>query len=361
MRKLATIRKIDEVLPIEGADAIVLVKIDGWQCVALKEEFNVGDRCVYFEIDSFIPLIPQVEHLRARAYKKMGDKEGIRIKTIKLRGQISQGLALPVSKFFEMFDGSPQDEGQELSEYFFVGNDISDLIGVEKFDPPVPAQLAGQVRGNFPGFIVKTDQERCQNIAGKIFSEEMLNTRYEVTMKMDGTSFTGYYRDNDIGVCSRNMDLAVDDSNAGNSYVRMYLDSKLYAVLHEFGGNIAIQGELMGPGILKNREVLACNQLYVFNIYDIDKAEFVSTDVRKEIIEKLYNNGLNRLMVTHVPVMATNVTLAELGITNLAELLAYAEGPSINHKIREGLVFKSMDGQFSFKVINNKFLLKEED
>ena len=111
MRKLASIRKIKEILPIEGADLIVLVKIDDWQCVALKTEFSVGDLCVYFEIDSFIPIIPQVEHLRAKAYKKMGDKEGIRIKTIKLKGQISQGLALPVHAFFDMFTASKFDEG----------------------------------------------------------------------------------------------------------------------------------------------------------------------------------------------------------------------------------------------------------
>jgi hypothetical protein len=161
MRKLASIRQISEIQPIEGADLIVRVKVDDWYCVALKSEFSVGDLCVYFEIDSFIPIIPQVEHLRARAYKKMLDKEGVRIKTIRLKGQISQGLVLPVRLFFDMFAGSKFDEGQELSEYFFIGNDVSDLIGVEKYEQPIPAELSGKVTGNFPVFIKKTDQERC--------------------------------------------------------------------------------------------------------------------------------------------------------------------------------------------------------
>jgi RNA ligase (TIGR02306 family) len=146
MRKLASIRQITEILPIEGADLIVRVRVDDWYCVALKTEFKPGDLCVYFEIDSFIPIIPQVEHLRAKAFKRMGEKEGIRIKTIRLKGQISQGLALPVHAFFDMFANSKFDEGQELSEYFFVGNDVSDLIGVEKYEQPIPAELGGQVK-----------------------------------------------------------------------------------------------------------------------------------------------------------------------------------------------------------------------
>src|SRR5271165_4747878 len=191
MRKLATIRTIDEVLPIEGADNIVLVKIDGWQCVALKTEFVQGDQCIYFEIDSFIPLIPQVEHLRARAYKKMGDKEGIRIKTIKLRGQISQGLALPLSSFPILYDHIPicgwspfHYTEAELAALYKKGaeelaqRDFSELLGVVLYEPPIPTQLGGQVRGNFPSFIQKTDQERCQNMVAEIFTYNK-DSRYE--------------------------------------------------------------------------------------------------------------------------------------------------------------------------------------
>ena len=360
MRKLASIRQITEILPIEGADLIVRVKVDDWYCVALKTEFSVGDKCVYFEIDSFIPIIPQVEHLRARAYKKMGEKEGIRIKTIKLKGQISQGLVLPVHAFFDMFVDSDFDEGQELSEYFFLGNDVSELIGVEKYEPPVPAELGGQVKGNFPGFIKKTDQERCQNIGYRIFTENK-DTTYEITMKLDGTSFTGFQNKGDDGVCGRNWQLQLDEWNANNALVRMYVDSKMQSALQAYGRNIAVQGEFMGPKIQGNRENLVSYTLFVFDIYDIDNQCQLGPDDRREALQALYDLGMNKKMVQHVPILAYNVTLADMGITDVAGLLKDAEGESIVHPVREGKVYKSMNGQFSFKAISNAFLLKEKD
>ena len=360
MRKLASIRKISEILPIEGADLIVRVKVDDWYCVALKTEFKVGDLCVYFEIDSFIPVMPQVEHLRAKAFKRMGEKEGIRIKTIKLKGQISQGLALPVHAFFDMFAGSKFDEGQELSEYFCVGNDVTDLIGVEKYEQPIPSELNGQVKGNFPTFIKKTDQERCQNIGSRIFNERK-DTTYEITMKLDGTSFTGFHNNGEDGVCGRNWQLQMDEWNANNTLVRLYVDSCLQSALQAYGKNIAVQGELMGPKIQANREGLVAYTLYVFDIYDIDAQAQLGPDARRDALQALYDLGLNKTIVQHVPIFAYNVSMADMGITDVAGLLKDAEGPSINHAIREGKVYKSMDGQFTFKAISNAFLLKEKD
>ncbi len=353
MRKLASIRQITEILPIEGADLIVRVRVDDWYCVALKTEFAVGDLCVYFEIDSFIPLIPQVEHLRARAYKKMGDKEGIRIKTIKLKGQISQGLALPLSVL-----GRPEETFAINPNS--IGADVSDQLGVEKYEQPIPAELNGQVKGNYPGCIKKTDQERCQNIGYRIFNENK-DTTYEVTMKLDGTSFTGFYNNSEDGVCGRNWQLQLDEWNANNALVRMYVDSNLQSALQTYGRNIAVQGEFMGPKIQANREGLTVYTLFVFDIYDIDAQAQLSPDNRKVVLQALYDLGMNKTMVQPVPISAYNVTLEELGITNVAGLLKAAEGPSIHHAIREGEVYKSMDGQFSFKAISNAFLLKEKD
>jgi RNA ligase (TIGR02306 family) len=360
MRKLASIRQITEILPIEGADLIVRVRVDDWYCVALKTEFKPGDLCVYFEIDSFIPIIPQVEHLRAKAFKRMGEKEGIRIKTIRLKGQISQGLALPVHAFFDMFANSKFDEGQELSEYFFVGNDVSDLIGVEKYEQPIPAELGGQVKGNFPSFIKKTDQVRCQNIGYKIITENV-DTKYEVTMKLDGTSFTGFYNNGNDGVCGRNWQLKLDEWNANNALVRMYIDSKMQSALQAYGRNIAVQGEFMGPKIQGNREGLLFYTLFVFDIYDIDNQRQLGVDDRRDALQSLYDHGMDMTLVQHVPIFGYNVTLADMGVSNVPELLADAEGRSLNHEVREGKVYKSMDGQFTFKVISNAFLLGEKD
>ena len=353
MRKLASIRQIKEILPIEGADLIVLVKIDDWQCVALKTEFVAGDLCVYFEIDSFIPIIPQVEHLRAKAYKKMGEKEGIRIKTIKLKGQISQGLALPLSVL-----GKPEDIFTISNGC--IGADVSEQLGVEKYEQPIPQELNGQVKGNFPTFIKKTDQERCQNIGYKIFTEHK-DTTYEVTMKLDGTSFTGFQYNGDDGVCGRNWQLQLDEWNANNALVKMYVDSKMQSALKAYGRNIAVQGEFMGPKIQANREGLLFYTLFVFDIYDIDNQCQLGADDRRAALQALYDNGMDMTMVQHVPIFAYNVTLEDLGITDVAGLLKAAEGKSLNHAIREGDVYKSMDGQFSFKAISNAFLLKEKD
>ncbi len=359
MRKLASIRRILALNPIEGADAIELATVDGWKVVVKKGEFASGELCVYFEIDSFLPVVPMFEFLRKSSFRKMGELEGFRLRTIKLRGQVSQGLVIPIPHelevewlhtFFNFADARPLREG----------DDVTELLGVKKYEPPVPVELAGQIRGNFPGFIKKTDQERCQNLVDEIFVVNK-DARYEVTMKMDGTSFTGFYVDGEEGVCGRNWELKLDESNATNTLVRTHIDSKLMEVLRKYGKNYAVQAELMGPGIQKNREALKAPGLFVFDIYDIDGSGYVAPEGRHQILQDLQELGLDVSIVRHAPVMHLNVTLAELGITNLAELLAFAEGPSLVHPIREGLVFKRMDGGFSFKTISNKFLLKEED
>lgn len=159
-RKLASIRVVSEIKPIEGADNIELAIVDGWQCVVKKGEFFEGQPCVYFEIDSFLPIKPVFEFLRKSSYRKMGMKEGFRLKTIRLRGQISQGLVLGLSIL---------PEG--LEPCFFENSnhkDVSDILGVIKYEPPIPACLVGKVKGNFPSFIRKTDLERVQNIWNEI-------------------------------------------------------------------------------------------------------------------------------------------------------------------------------------------------
>jgi RNA ligase (TIGR02306 family) len=353
MRKLVTIERIDEVLPIEGADAIVLVKVKGWQCVAKVGEFKVGDLCVYFEIDSFLPVIPMFEFLRKSSFKRMGELEGFRIKTIRLRNQLSQGLALPLSVL-----GKPE-EVFTIGEGC-IGAEVTEDLGVKKYEPPVPVELAGQIRGNFPSFIKKTDQERCQNIGPEIFVENE-GSRYEVTMKMDGTSFTAFYADEEEGVCGRNWELQLDGKNDGNALVRMFINSGLQAALRGLGLNYAVQGELMGPGIQGNREGLKAHRLFVFDIYDIDGGCYLAPDARHRVMDELWAVGMSRQMVEHAPVIERNATLSSLGITTVAQLLAFAEGPSYLHPIREGFVFKREDGGFSFKAISNKFLLKEKD
>ena len=169
MRKLATIRTIKSILPIEGADRIELAVVDGWKCVIKKGEFSEGDSVVYCEIDSFLPIREEFEFLRKSSFKKMGDDEGFRLRTVKLRGQISQGLLI-----------DPAVLNRECS----VGEDVTAELGILKYEPPIPACLTGSVVGPFPSAISKTDEERIQNLASDYGSYQ--NKPFFVSEKLDG-------------------------------------------------------------------------------------------------------------------------------------------------------------------------------
>ena len=336
-RKLVTLRKIDELRPIVGADAIECAVIGGWNVVVKKGEFQPGDACVYFEIDSFLPESdPRFAFLMKGGVREQDGVRGHRLRTIKLRGQLSQGLALPVSSFPELqtLFGPPL-------------HDYSELFGVVKWDPPVPAQLAGQVKGLFPSFIRKTDQERAQNLVSEIFAQP--DRLYEVT------SVTIYHYNGEVGVCSRNLELKLEDDTS--TLVRLAKETGLLNALRETGNNFAVQAELMGPGIQGNREGLKQPQLFIFDVFNIDTACYLPPAVRREFVRALTAGMLN---VSHVPVLHDVTALSTLA-GNVADLLKVAEGPSLNHKEREGVVFKALDGQFSFKAISNKFLLGEKD
>jgi len=363
MRKLATIRKINNLLPIEGADRIMAAVIDGWTVVVKKNEFEVGDLCVYFEIDSFLPDgNPAWQHLVEKHPRIFEGNRGHCLRTVRLRGQISQGFAASV--ITEYPNGLPFGSGvitNTLGDEKFIneGDDVSDFLGIVKYEPPIPTQLGGQVRGNFPSFIPKTDQDRCQNLIGKIFHEN-IDAWYEVSMKMDGSSFTAFYNNDHDGVCGRNWELDVNEENKTNSMVRMYVDSKLQAALCKLRLNIAVQGELQGTGIQGNKEGFKSHKLAIFDIYDIDNGYYLTPIERLEIVDRLWKLDVNKEMVVHVPVLHMNVSLQELKITDMNLLLEFAKGPSINAAMREGVVFKRIDGKFSFKVINNDWLLKNE-
>lgn len=342
-RKLATVRRITSIKPIPGADAIECAVVDGWQVVVKKGEFQPGDSVIYFEIDSVLPVLPEFEFLRKSCYVKrewLPNGEGFRLRTIKLRGQISQGLVVPISS-----------TNIVVSE---PGADLSDALGVVKWDPPVPAQLAGQAEGNFPSFIRKTDEERCQNIVSEIKESFDSGELFEITTKLDGTSFTAFYKDGETGICSRNFQLKDNEENKNNSYIKIARDTGLIAALTKLGMNVAIQGELMGPGIQGNRESLSTTQLFVFNVFDIDNQVDMDLTKRLMILDRLRELGFSG---EHVPVLYYGVTLPS---DSISELLMFTEGPSLRNSVREGVVFKSRSRDFSFKAISNTFLLQEK-
>ncbi len=348
-RKLVTIRKVNEIKPIEGADKIELAIVDGWQCVVKKGEFKPGDPGVYFEIDSYLPIEERYEFLRNSSYKKIPDQlkgqraEGFRLKTVKLRGQISQGLILPLDLFPELKTTA-------------AGTDITGLLNVQLYEPPIPANLAGQVRGKLPGFLKKTDEERIQNLPE--YFTEYKDMAFECTEKIDGSSMTVYYTGDDLGVCSRNLNLKEDDTN---TLWKVANALELHKLLKELNRNLALQGEIAGEGIQKNPLKVKGQHFFLFNIWNIDKREHLPPEERMEIFHFLEK----RVPIKHVPILSPAVKVFEKFKT-MPEFLDFAVGKSFLNKDvhREGVVFKSLESIgreiVSFKAISNKYLLKHD-
>ena len=334
MRQLATIRRIEEVSPIQGADLIVAYRVDGWWVVDKKDQYQVGDLVVYCEVDSWIPheLAPFLS--KGKEPRVFEDVPGERLRTVRLKGQLSQGLFL-----------KPADV-MDAKQFTLagIGGDVSELLGIQKWEPALPAQLAGQVRGNFPQEIPKTDQARVQNIRN--FEQTHHGELYEVTEKLHGSSCT-FYLDNDdvFHVCSRNWDLKPDENNA---YWKAAIKYNVEAEMKRLGLNgYAIQGELCGEGINGNNYKLGLD-FFVFDIYIVGEG-YVCPYSRHYLAEKL---GLK-----HVPVVVNALHLLD----SKEELLRKADGQShIADCKREGYVYKSHLTGKSFKTVSNAWLLKYE-
>jgi RNA ligase (TIGR02306 family) len=336
MRKLATIRYISELKPIEGADLIEVAVVDGWNCVVKKGDFEVRQMCVYFEIDSFLPFHPVFDFLRKNSYKKMGDYEGFRLKTIRLKGVYSQGLLVPIKTLI--------DSDLLKARNFYVSEDLTQELGIKLYEPPVPAQLSGSVKGNFPSFLIKTDEERVQNLE----YHKLLQQEYYVTEKLDGSSITVYLKDDSFGVCSRNLDLIEDENNTFWKTVRkLDIESKLK---QNNLNDISLQGELIGEGVQGNKYKIKGHSIRFFNVFNIEKGEYFDFIEFKKTIETL---GLET-----VPILDENFKLPD----SRSDLLIYAEGKSILCDVeREGIVLRTKESnRISFKAISNKFLLKED-
>lgn len=356
MRKLASIRRIAEIKPIEGADAIEAVRVDGWWCVSKKDEFKVNDLCVYFEVDSFLPVRPEFEFLRKACFKStrhLGD--GFRLKTIKLRGQVSQGLALPLEiltsfgDYYKSFVHPNSWENATGRVNHEEGADATDYIGVKKWEVPLSPQLSGTAKGNFPSFIRKTDQERIQNCYGNLIKTHK-NTLFEASLKLDGSSMTVYLNDGQFGVCSRNLELKETEDN---TFWKVARKLKLEEALRAYGRNIALQGELMGPGIQGNREQLPDHDFYLFDVWDINQQYYIPYWKLPGVALDLYEFGSS---VKTVPILGAWYPFA----LSLEELINKSDIKSLNHPVAEGIVYRSITDDVTFKVINNKFLLQEK-
>ena len=352
-RALASIQYIRSIEPIPGADFIVKVGIKGWHTVARLDEFKVGDPCVYFEVDSILPELPEFEFMRERKF---------RVKTMKFKKQIAQGLAMPLKEVSALWGkDSPLIAGEDIIE-IEEGADVTDIIGVKKYEPPTPICLEGKIVGRRPHFVPKTDEYRLQSYP-EILNEFEGKTAY-ITEKLDGSSLSIFYSPlvKEFGVCSRNLQIAEDENNAFWKAVNRYdLKETFPASVENSDRNTStfvIQAELCGPGIQKNKLGLDSHDMFVFGIYDATNDRYLTY----EELEMFCGD----LLLKTVPYIDS----ISLEGHTVDTLLVMAEGKYQGTKNeREGIVIrdlessrsKTLDGALlSFKVINNKYLLKEE-
>jgi RNA ligase (TIGR02306 family) len=334
MRSLVTIQKVKEITPIPDSDFLELVHVMGWQCVVKKGEFKAADMGVYYEVDSFLPLDERYEFLRASSFRDNVDNgKGFRIRTLKMRGQLSQGLFLPLEKF-------PELEG--LSE----GADVTEKLNVKKWYIPETANAGGTIIGERPHGIPASDEIRIQSALELL--EELKGKPYYITTKMDGTSGIVYYIDGKIGCCSRNKEIKDEESSLYWTPVYKY---GLKEKLAKLGRNIVITGEICGPGIQKNRLRLTDIDWYVFDVKDWDTGKYFPYDEAVKLCAEL---GL------------LTVPLEERGEQfdySLETLLEKARGKYPSGLDKEGIVVRStlFPKAVSFKVLNNDALLKEKD
>lgn len=346
MRKMATIRLIDDIRPIPDADAIECAVIGGWTVVVKKGEYRAGDVAVYCEIDGWIPTEIAAFLSKGQEPREFDGIKGERLRTVKLRGQLSQGLLLPFTADMAIRIGAPP--GARFTDY--VGLDVSDFLGIKKYEPPIPAQLAGEVKGSFPGFIPKTDQERIQNLKAELDAWKAEGDLWEVTEKLDGSSMTVYIRDGEIGVCSRNLELKRNKDNSLWKAVDKQGLEEILVSHSTFDSDfaVALQGELIGEGIQGNPYKIKGQMFVLFDIYLINDGRYMTPAERHAFATM---NDIN-----HVPIMDRGGLLLD----GMDGILRGAEGKSdlCLTTEREGLVFKRHDGKASFKAISNRFLMK---
>lgn len=358
-RKLATIRKIDSLAPIEGKDRIELATLGGWTVIVQKGEFNTGDLCVYCEPDSLLPDKPMFEFLRKRCWN---DKyQGHRIKSMKMAGVYSYGIVFSTS----IING-PVKEGE----------DVSDAIGAKKYDPEADAEFAlaeaeskkqnkfvrfmfrytwfrkvwmmffGKKKQSWPPFIVKTDEERVQNLKGFIAAHE--GESCYISEKCDGSSMSVSWNNGKLVVCSRNIWLKTPDSSNYWKVARKYNLDKIL----KKNPNIYIQGELVGPGIQGNKYGFTELKFFVFNIKNKKTGERLDVNSMMAFCEQ------NKL--SHVPILDIGYALE----SDVETILNKSKGKSeLFDTEREGVVIRSNNtgpGNFSFKAINPDFLIKHD-
>lgn len=367
-RKLASLQKVESVEEIPGYDRIVQIKVLGWSLIAKKDEFKPGDLCVYFEVDSILP-----EH---KIFEFMASKKYI-VKTMKMAKTISQGLAVPTSFIKEI--------NPKFNKKLVVDMDLTKVLGVEKYDPQTKAEMQptkkdGRVlayfkrfawfrrvyfflfghkrpKGNFPKFIKKTDETNIQAVPRYLHWHA--NKPAYFTEKLEGQSATYALKKGD-GVWGKRFHFYVCSHNVhyphvvNNNFWNIAKSKGIEKILRDYhdvhGVEIAIQGEIVGPGIQQNIYKLNDLDFYVFNVFNINTGKYFSLSEMREFATE---TGLKL-----VPVVDGDVDLSRWTVDTL---LAFSNGKSqLYNTAREGIVVRGLGQEFSFKVKSPVYLSKNQ-
>ncbi len=325
--KLASIQIITDIRPIQGADRIEAATVLGYQTVIKKGEFRPGDLCVWHEPDTVTAERPDYEFLR---------KQGFRLKVSRFKGQVSQGLALPLTVL------PPGDHA--------AGDDVTALTGIRKYEKPLSPNLVGVAKGGFPSWMPRTDEPNLRSFPEAL--GEFTGRDCVITQKVDGTSATYYLRGGEFGVCTRNLELLDDPASM---FWRLARDYRLREALATLGGDFALQGEVHGEGIQGNHLAVKGKSLVVFNLFNIETHAYAG------------HSGLAEFCKAHCLPMVREVWRGEFrfglpGLVELANAQDYAPGLPA-----EGIVIRPMEearsvvlesGRLSAKVISERYALK---
>lgn len=364
-RKLASVQKIKAIKPIEGADRIEIVQVLNWNCVAKKGEYQVGDEVIYFEIDSLLPDVPMLEWLKGSSWSQKLNK--YKISTHKFRGQISQGLVIPI-KDLEELDRQIHGRDEIVPIAYVEGTDLTEILNVEKYEPPVSNGPLGDLI-HHEWYVPKTDEERIQVCAENVLPEYMnadVDDWY-ASIKLDGCSCTaGLFADAFL-IGGRNQ--WYKDENMYTTTVKKYgdLQKKLEDYKNVYGIYVVFQGELCGPGIQSNRLGLAEKEWFVFNVF-VSKTGEMDSYTKCETLRMM--KLCEEFGLKTVPIIPAEKKFDFKATTNIDEtvenLLKYVDeikyrdyfADAAPSQIAEGVVFRKDDMTNSFKVVSNKYLLK---
>lgn len=334
MRKLASIQEVHNIVAFEKANTCEVAQILGYDVLVTKGQFKTGDKVVYLENDS----VPPDDH-RFRNLWSKGDPRArpnrFYLKPKKFFDRTCLGVALPINLFPEF-------------AMTHIGYDVTDYLGVEKYEPPTSDNELR--RYNFPSWIPKTDETRLQSEPSLL--KEILNEPFVATIKYDGTSAT-YSLDhtNDTFIsCSRNF--IVQDGVYVDIAKELDIEKKLRQRKYCY---YALQGEICGPKIGGNLLELSAPKLFVFNVFDLQKREYLKHNHALDVIHDLELEPVREFMV------GTNFFEHDLSnITRMIESMTYEgtnnpiEGTVIRHLTNK--FSRKLQGRLSFKIISNVFL-----